>query len=186
MEELNETPNPFDPSILQIRNPEPNPRKQEPETRPERDWRRESGWEQKHRALLDAKSRMRFAWGSNDCMTFAGDAVVEQGFPDPMVDWRGKYSTARAAMEIVNSKPGGLLEWALEIFKDFPQIRSRSAKRGDVVYIEAEREIAFGAHTSRREMMGVCDGAFAVVLTPNGTATIDMKYARKAWAIGHK
>lgn len=177
---------PLNPSIAIPEGRLQNPRKITASPRPERSRRRSGTWEQTHRAHLNSKRGQAFAWGANDCMTFAADAVTAYGYPDPMIDWRGVYATAREAAEILNSKPGGLLDWALEIFKDYPQIRSRSAKRGDVVYLEIENEIPFGTNSARREMMGVCDGAFAVVLAPLGTMTVDMKYARKAWAIGHK
>lgn len=146
--------------------------------------RRARGWESSFTQFLNERADMTFAWGSNDCMTFAGDAVTLYGFPDPMEDWRGSYSTVNEAAELLNEKPDGLLGWATEVFSGYSEIRTGSAKRGDVVLLEFESERQFGTNQTKW-MMGVCDGSSAVVLADQGIEKVPMSKAIKAWAIGH-
>lgn len=179
---------PLDPEIGVPVNPSfrhPNPRKRVAPPLPIRQRRRKRDWISRLDSFFQARKSMKFAWGTNDCMTFAGDAVILQGFADPMKDWRGSYSTARQAAELLNAKQNGIMGWAHEIFSDFTAARTRSAKRGDVVLLEVDREIAFGT-TRTNLVMGVCAGAVAVVLSDKGTMEVDMARARFAWLIGHK
>jgi hypothetical protein len=49
-----------------------------------------------------------FAWGTNDCLLWLADWIVDQREVDPAYDFRGKYSTMLGAARIVRGA-GGML-----------------------------------------------------------------------------
>jgi hypothetical protein len=49
--------------------------------------------------------------GVVDCTTFAGDWALTWGFGDPMVEWRGRYSTDDEARRLVDDAGGLVNLW---------------------------------------------------------------------------
>ena len=110
-------------------------------------------------------------------MILASKAIQTLGInQDILAGYRGKYNSAKSAAEIIKQKKGGILEWAIELLKDFPQIHSHSAKRGDVVLISYQ-----GA-----DAMGVCVGSEVAALGSKGMEFVPLSTIKKAWGIGHK
>lgn len=58
--------------------------------------------------FLAAASRTPFAWGTFDCCLWLADWLVARGYPDPAVELRGRYRTARTCQRLV-ARNGGLL-----------------------------------------------------------------------------
>ena len=110
-------------------------------------------------------------------MTFAAGAIREMGINvDVIRAHRSKYSTAKEAKKITG-RHGGMKAFAMEIFKDFPQISLQAAKRGDVVLLKVRNTL----------IMGVCIGIEAAVLGPEGIDFISIQdHGDTVWAIGHK
>lgn len=110
-------------------------------------------------------------------MVFAAQAVQVLGInQDIIAEHRGKYNSAKTAAKIVKRKKEGIKGWAMELLKDFPQIHSHSAKRGDVCLI----------HYQGADAMGVCVGAEVAALGSKGLEFIPRSSIKKAWGIGHK
>jgi len=110
-------------------------------------------------------------------MCFAANAVQVLGINhDIIANHRGKYASAKAAAKIVKQKKDGIAGWAMELLKDYPQIHSQNAKRGDVVLI----------HYQGADAMGVCVGSQVAALGSKGLEFIPLSSIKKAWGIGHK
>ena len=56
-------------------------------------------------------ARRPWAWGTDDCCTFAAGWVLERGLPDPMAFIRGSYDTARGALRSIKEGGGMLPLW---------------------------------------------------------------------------
>jgi len=140
--------------------------------------KRKPGWEQKFNNLIERNRRRKFKWGEHDCMHFAAEVIRELGIDvDVIKKHRGKFKTATAVKKILKQN-GGMRKFALEIFKEFPQISLHSAKRGDVVLMDVGGEDF---------VIGVCVGMEAAVLGPEGTDFVSIKqHGKIVWAIGHK
>jgi len=110
-------------------------------------------------------------------MTFASEVVQSMGLEvDVIKQWRGKYKKAVQAKNIIKNK-GGMKKFAIEVFKDFPQISLHSAKRGDVVLLQVEKD----------QIMGICVGMEAAVIGERGIDFVSIKdHGLIVWAIGHK
>jgi hypothetical protein len=57
--------------------------------------------------FLQARARMPFAWGSNDCALFAADAIEAITGTDIAADFRGKYTDEASAFALIQSLTGG-------------------------------------------------------------------------------
>ncbi len=110
-----------------------------------------------------------FAWGVNDCCTFAADAVVVMTAVDPMADLRG-LTTVRQALRVLRATP--LHELVTQRLG--PPIRWQAARRGDVVQLQQQG----------RPLLGLCVGARWVAPGHHGAVTGPMNECLTAWAVG--
>lgn len=128
-------------------------------------------WPERLLAFIDARREMPFAWGDNDCCTFAADAVREMTGVDPMAELRGRYDSARSAARRVE-EAGGIASW---LDARLPALASPLlARRGDLVMFEAQDGPA----------LGVVVGAQAAAAGPEGVTWVPVAQWRRAWRVG--
>lgn len=93
---------------------------------------RPDGWERRLKAFIDARKGQPFAWGANDCASFAADAVLAQTGVDPMADWRGYDSEFGAARVLVTAGATSLADLVTRVLTPCPV---GLAQRGDVALV---------------------------------------------------
>lgn len=136
--------------------------------------RRVEDWPERLLALIDSRRDLPFAWGENDCCTFAFDAVKAMTGVDPMADWRGRYDSAPGvAREMVRR---GFKTLAEAVDAAMPEVLSspRLAQRGDVVMFDALEGPA----------LAVVVGAHAAGVGPQGVTWVQMDQWTRAWKVG--
>lgn len=95
-----------------------------------------NGWEARLNDFLESRRNEPFAWGVNDCVTLAADAMESIYGVDPMWSFRGAYRDRKSAL-LLMARNGGLgrMVEALGVFRE---VRPSFAKRGDLVLIKDE------------------------------------------------
>lgn len=111
-----------------------------------------------------------YAWGTNDCVTFAADAVVAINGTDPLGDLRGTWSTEAEAMAVLEAQ-GGLIA-AMDA--RFPRRAKEFAKRGDLALIK---------DANGQPSLGVCVGQSAAAPGPEEMMLTPMTKARIVWEV---
>ncbi|MBB3639790.1 DUF6950 family protein [Variovorax atrisoli] len=126
-------------------------------------------WQERFSDFGKARASMPFAWGSNDCCTFAAAAVEAITGKNPMSSV-ASYTTEIAAMRLVVAA-AGLRALACEYLGS--SVSPLMAGVGDVVLVENEG----------REMLAVCNGANVMAPSKLGMVALDMSAAKAAWRI---
>jgi hypothetical protein len=85
-------------------------------------------WPERLIALLNARAHAPFAWGRQDCASFAADAVQAMTGVDPIADLRGY--TARDAIALLRTPIEQL------VAARFPSVPAGLARRGDIGVVE--------------------------------------------------
>ena len=142
------------------------------------DAKRLPGWRARLAETLVTDPTKRFAWGTHDC--FLGlivPAVIALIGEDVGVPYRGKYETEAGAKAVL--KGIGFADLAEAFAAHFPEIPVAQAHIGDIAAIPTEIEgDIFGVG------LGVVTGERITVLTPNGSATVKLLRATRAFRIG--
>lgn len=120
--------------------------------------------------FIDARAPIAFAWGTNDCCTFAADWVEVARGTDPMADLRGITSERQAARVLRDE--GGLL--AAVTARMGIAIPGTMAQVGDVALVR---------HGEGRLSMGVCLGDSIAVPSEAGLARAPITTAEAAWRV---
>lgn len=94
--------------------------------------RRAEGWEGRLRELIDGKRFDPFAWGSNDCCTFARDCYRAMMGEDPA--GFPTWSDRAGAAALLAEKP--LVDWITAVV-GLPRPGYAWARRGDLVQVGA-------------------------------------------------
>lgn len=107
---------------------------------------RAADWPERLAAFIDARRDKPFAWGQQDCFTFAADAAVEQTGDDPAASIRGTYSTEKGAEAVVGSE--GLEAWVASMMAAWgaPECEPAVAQRGDIVFVGVGNQRMCGVH----------------------------------------
>lgn len=92
-------------------------------------------WPERLEAFLRERAARPFAWGAQDCVTFAADAVEAMTGVDPIADLRGRWTTPRQALREME-RHGGLWRAILSRLEEIP---IGEARRGDVGLILGRR-----------------------------------------------
>ncbi len=124
------------------------------------------------RLALFTKDRRKtpYAWGENDCVTFAADAVWAITGVDPIEDIRGSWDSEEGARAVLEGL-GGLIE---AVDARFERVDPKFAQRGDVCLIrDAKGEPS----------LGVCVGAFAAAPGELEMLLTPMSKAKIAWRV---
>ena len=126
-------------------------------------------WQTRFAEFGRARARMSFAWGSNDCCSFAAAAVEAITGRNPMAGVTPYDSEAAAARLILRA--GGLRDLASEYLG--APVPPAFAGVGDVVLVVNEG----------REALGICNGVNVVGPGPAGMDVLGIDAAIAAWKI---
>ncbi|WP_342617238.1 hypothetical protein [Rhodoferax sp. GW822-FHT02A01] len=125
-------------------------------------------------AALDSYVQSRqdtpFAWGVQDCCTFAADWVTLATGTDPMQDLRGLDSALAAHRKLDDL--GGMLAAVDSRMGD--HIAGPMAQAGDVVMVTLESGV---------KAMALCLGAWLCIPAENGLVMLPITNAEAAWRV---
>lgn len=130
--------------------------------------RRREDWPERLADYLDAGRDAPFAWGENDCATFAAGAIA--AITDTQIEVPRVESAADYARFVLAS--GALHEHVVDRLGE-PLGSPAHAQRGDLVLMLLDE----------RPTLGVCIGAEAAGPGPAGLVTMPMQSARAAWRV---
>jgi hypothetical protein len=98
-----------------------------------------------YHTFLVERARQPFAWGTNDCATFAADGILALTGVDIAADFRGKYTDEPSALSAIRAIAGGATiadaaAWCAAKF-GLPEWKyPLLAQRGDLVVFTAPAE----------------------------------------------
>lgn len=81
---------------------------------------------------VESRRHLPYAWGTNDCVTFAADAILEITGEDPLGDLRGTWTNEEEAMAVL-AVAGGLRAAADARFR---RVDKNFAQRGDLCLVK--------------------------------------------------
>ncbi|MEN8676129.1 MAG: hypothetical protein ABF298_01970 [Alteriqipengyuania sp.] len=129
-------------------------------------------WERLLAAAIDTARAKPFVWGVHDCPTFAFETrMILICGEDVAALWRGRYTTAIGGERVMRRLGWASLEDMGRALLGEPRPSVLLAKRGDIVL--ADTGLGFG----------VCTGAQAVGVAPEGLVTVPLTSCRFAWHI---
>ncbi|HWA22334.1 MAG TPA: hypothetical protein VG735_08070 [Caulobacterales bacterium] len=130
---------------------------------------RRADWPERLAAYINGREAVAFAWGPNDCCSFAAGAVLALTGDDPMRALRRRYRSARGATRLLN-------EQTLESHLDerFARVGVAMAHRGDVALVEIEG----------RPSVAIVEGEMLVAPGLNGLVRVPRGLAVGAWRVG--
>jgi hypothetical protein len=129
-------------------------------------------WERLLAAAIDIAKAKPFAWGLHDCPTFAFETrMMLTGGKDVAALWRGRYTTALGGERVMRRLGWASLDDMGHVILGEPRPAVLLAGRGDVVL--ANTGLGFG----------ICTGATAVGMAPEGLVTVPLSSCRFAWSI---
>ena len=130
------------------------------------------GWEHLLAAATDTARAKTFIWGIHDCPTFAFETrMILTGGEDIAALWRGLYTTALGGQRVMRRLGWASLEEMGRSLLGEPRPAVLLAQRGDLVL--ADTGLGFG----------ICTGASAVGMAPEGLVTVPLTACKLAWAI---
>ncbi|MBO6774829.1 MAG: hypothetical protein JJ897_04850 [Marinibacterium sp.] len=129
-------------------------------------------WERLLAAAIDTARAKPFVWSVNDCPTFAFEVrMILTGGEDIAALWRGRYTTALGGQRVMRRLGWASLEEMGRSLLGEPRPSVLLAQRGDIVL--ADTGLGFG----------ICTGASAVGIAPEGLVTVPLTSCRLAWPI---
>ena len=133
---------------------------------------RVENWAHLLAAAIDTARAKPFVWGVNDCPTFAFETrMILTGGEDIAALWRGSYTTALGGQRVMRRLGWSSLEGMGCALLGEPRPAVLLAQRGDIVL--ADTGLGFG----------ICTGATAVGMAPEGLVTVPLTFCRLAWPI---
>lgn len=124
-------------------------------------------WQIRLEAFLRDRRALPFAWGSNDCCTFAADCVQVITGSDCAATLRG-HTTAKQAYRSLQ-RNGGVIGIATAALGK--PISAAFAQIGDVVLSKA----------GKRDMLAICNGVTA--LAPSATGLVSVPFCELCWRV---
>jgi hypothetical protein len=129
-------------------------------------------WERLLASAIDTARAKPFVWGVHDCPTFAFEVrMILTGGEDIAALWRGRYTTALGGARVMRRLGWASLEDMGRTLLGEPRPAVLLAGRGDIVL--ADTGLGFG----------VCTGAQAAGMAPEGLVTVPLTSCRFAWHI---
>jgi hypothetical protein len=130
-------------------------------------------WPERLAALVAARKDTPFAWGANDCCSFAADAALAVTGHDPFALHRGRYATEAGADDVVG--PDGLTRFVERLMRDFgaEEVPVAAAQRGDWALLVV----------GNMPLVGVVLGAQVAAPGVRGLAFVPFRRAERAWGI---
>jgi len=135
---------------------------------------RPEDWPERLAAFVEARRATPFAWGTQDCMMFAADAVLVLRDVDIMTQYRGAYQT-EAEGDALLDRDGGM-EAILATAAQAAGLAERApklARRGDLVLVEHGNLL----------MAGIVIGTAVAVTGSDGLAFVPTRMITRAWAV---
>ena len=118
-----------------------------------------------------------FEWGRNDCVTIPAGWLIALGWPDPIYDLRGTWSSALGAARIFR-EGGGFLAMVDTRLRDLGAIPipPLHARRGDLALVREP-----GVRT--RTLIGIVEGGIIFSPGTHGLVRVPLSAATHAWRI---
>jgi hypothetical protein len=130
--------------------------------------KRKDNWEAELSEYINSKRGTKaFAYGKNDCASFASGAVIAITGEDPIPEFRGQYKTARESLRALKEHGAGNLEKTID--GKFAEIEVGQAGRGDLAFFDGS--------------VGVIVGQFAWFVGEDGLERVKREYWDKAWSV---
>lgn len=141
--------------------------------RPETRHPRFPDWPERLAALWAERAEMPFAWGAQDCVSFAADAALALTGIDPLAEFRGRYEDEESAYKLVGE--GGLQAFVSQLMAQFgaQECPVEFAQRGDWAMVLVGNNLVTGVVVGETVM---APGARRLAQVPLSRAVI-------AWAI---
>lgn len=111
-----------------------------------------------------------YAWGTNDCVTFAADAIWAMTGEDPIADIRGQWNDQASALALLDSLGG--LKAAVDVRFELRD-NINYTMRGDVCASKLQ-----GGWS-----LGICNGAFMSAPSSEGLLQVPMADVRFSWIV---
>ncbi|PRD42184.1 hypothetical protein C5748_17110 [Phyllobacterium phragmitis] len=134
---------------------------------------REFGWRTRLNAELDRSRMMPFAWGTNDCCTFAARCVLAVTGKDTTAAYSTRYRTAKGALSTL--KRAGFDDLTQLAAAHFEEIAPSLASAGDLAAIRSD---------ATGWALGVVIGERIVFIGPEGLGSVPVTDAVKAYRVG--
>lgn len=131
---------------------------------------RVADWTRRLGALMLDRQAVPFAWGVNDCASFAADAVQAVRGEDLLAELRGPRRTVHAALR--QSIAIGGIPAAIER-AGLVEVAPALAQRGDLLWLAQGGE----------HVLAVCWGELAAAPGPAGLAFEPVARAVRAWRV---
>ena len=137
-------------------------------------------WPKRLKAAIEDARDLPFAWGTNDCVMFACNVMLEITGVDFAHEFRGSYDDRRGAMRALQKCAGlGLEALAdhLAAKHDIAEVPVAFAQRGDVMLLDSKAG----------PTLGICiGGEMAAPHENGGLAFVPVATARRAWALARE
>lgn len=131
---------------------------------------RRADWPLHLEHFLDLRLAVPFAWGTNDCSTFAADCVQAITGQDPAPAGLRHHTTAKQAYRAIR-RHGGLAHIATAALGE--PIAVQQASIGDVMLVKA----------GKRDALAICNGTSALMPSAIGLVSVGLDTARLAWRV---
>lgn len=133
---------------------------------------RRQDWPERLEAFVRERRNTPFAWGTNDCVVYACDAVLLMCDWDPLEGIRGTYDSEVSAKRIVVDQ-GGMAQFFDRRFRRHRY--NLDAKRGDIALMPGD--------SLEWSPMGLCRGPYWCGPTPDGMMMAPLNAAVVVWEV---
>ena len=127
-------------------------------------------WQTRLETFMRERQKVPFAWGHNDCCTFASDAVMSITGQDPAPPGLRSHRTAKQAYRAIK-RHGGIA--AIATIAMGAPVPVLSAQVGDVVLVTV----------GKRDALAICNGGTALAPSAAGLVAVGMAQGRMAWRV---
>lgn len=130
-------------------------------------------WTERLAELWSSRIEAPFAWGAQDCVSFAADVALALTGVDPLAEYRGKYHDEETAYQLVGA--AGLQAFVARLMAQFgaQECPVAFAQRGDWAMVMV------GNHL----VTGVVVGETVMAPGARGLAQVPLSRAVIAWGI---
>lgn len=125
-------------------------------------------WEARLSAYVVRVAREGFAPGRHDCALFAAGAVEALTGVDPAAEWRGRYDSVPAGLQLIRA--AGHADHIAAAAALLPAIPAAQVLPGDLAVVDGD---------GGEEALGVVQGALIYVLRPKVLALLPLSAARR-------
>lgn len=135
--------------------------------------KRRRNWTVLLELCIEEHRHVPFAWGTNDCCTFAGDCLLAMTGMDPISQLRGAYLDDVGAMRTLKEL-GGLQDAVTHMLGVQPTLDPRDIKRGGLLLV---------TDIKGRAAIAVCIGERGVMPGEDGITFKERTEATMGWNI---